>query len=114
VLFDFGQDALRPAALPTLRRIATDLTSRIPNANVQVDGHTDAIGEDAANLELSTRRADAVKQWMSTEGGVAQARISTRGYGESAPIAPNATAAGADNPAGPAQNRRVVISAGGS
>ncbi len=112
VLFDFGQAELKPAALPTLRRISADLQGRIPNANVQVDGHTDAIGEDAANLDLSTRRAEAVKAWLSTDGGVTQARIRTTGYGESAPIVPNATPSGVDDPTGRAQNRRVVISAG--
>ena len=112
VLFDFGQAELKPAALPTLQRIAADLQGRMPNATVQVDGHTDAVGEDAANLELSTRRADAVKRWLSSEGGVAEARIRTKGYGESAPVAPNATPSGADDPDGRAQNRRVVIAAG--
>jgi outer membrane protein OmpA-like peptidoglycan-associated protein len=79
---------------------------------VQVDGHTDAVGEDAANLELSTRRAEAVKRWLSTEGGVAESRIRTTGYGESAPVAQNTTPSGADDPDGRAQNRRVVIAAG--
>ena len=43
--------------------------------------------EDAANLELSTRRAEAVKRWLSAEGGVAESRIRTTGYGESSPVA---------------------------
>lgn len=113
VLFDFGRAELKPAAIPTLRRIAADLLARVPDASVQVDGHTDDVGDDAANVDLSTRRAEAVEAWLSAEGGVAASRIRTRGYGESAPVAPNATPTGADDPQGRAQNRRVVISATG-
>lgn len=58
------------------------------------------------------RGGGPVKRWLSTDGGVAGPRIRTTGYGESAPIAPNASPTGADNPDGRAQNRRVVISAG--
>jgi outer membrane protein OmpA-like peptidoglycan-associated protein len=113
VLFDFGQAEVKPAAVATLRRIAADLRVRIPNGTVQIDGHTDAVGGDAENLVLSTRRAEAVKQWLSSEGAVPADRIRTRGYGETAPVAPNAAADGTDDPAGRTKNRRVVISATG-
>ena len=104
---------MKPAAEATLRRIAADLRIRIPSGTVQIDGHTDSVGGDAENLALSTRRADAVKQWLSTDGDVPADRIRTRGYGETAPVVLNAGADGTDDPAGRTKNRRVVISATG-
>jgi outer membrane protein OmpA-like peptidoglycan-associated protein len=97
--------------VPTLRRIVADLKRRFPAGSIRVDGHSDGKGTDAYNADLSTRRADAVKRWLGTEGGIAAARITTRGYGEKAPIARETTSTGADDPAGRAKNRRVVISA---
>jgi outer membrane protein OmpA-like peptidoglycan-associated protein len=72
-------------------------------AKVVVEGHTDSAGPAAFNLELSQRRAAAVKAWLVQKGGVAAGRIEAKGYGPRKPIADNATSEGR------AKNRRVVF-----
>ena len=67
---------------------------------VRVDGHTDSVGEDAFNLDLSRRRAAAVVTYM-TGKGVAAERLASEGFGETRPKADNKTAAGR------AENRRI-------
>jgi OOP family OmpA-OmpF porin len=67
-----------------------------------LEGHTDSVGTDAYNADLSLRRAEAVKQKLSVDYAIDVSRISTHGYGESRPIASN------DNDQGRARNRRVV------
>jgi OOP family OmpA-OmpF porin len=69
---------------------------------VSVEGHTDSIGSDAYNQRLSERRAKAVRDYMISQG-IDASRITTRGFGESKPVADNKTAAGR------AENRRVEI-----
>ncbi|WP_344858323.1 OmpA family protein [Planomonospora alba] len=111
VLFDFDSAAIKPEAAAELRRIARRITEKAASgATVQVDGHTDARGDDAHNQTLSERRARAVADWLATEGGIPRPRLRARGYGESKPAAPNTKADGSDDPAGRAKNRRVVIS----
>jgi len=75
---------------------------KYPEANMEVIGHTDSIADDAYNLDLSNRRAATVKNWL-VRNGISADRITTRGMGESQPIADNETEAGR------AQNRRVEI-----
>ncbi len=71
-------------------------------------GHTDSVGDDKANLELSKARAAAVREWLASKGGLDAKRITVEGRGETEPIAPNETDAG-DNPVGRQRNRRVEI-----
>ncbi|WYX30866.1 OmpA family protein [Achromobacter denitrificans] len=105
VLFDFDKAAIRPAAEPTLRDIASLVKS--PSAGVvTIEGHTDSKGSASYNKELSLRRAKAVAQWLASQG-VDPARLSTKGLGDTRPVQPNKLANGADNPQGRAQNRRV-------
>jgi outer membrane protein OmpA-like peptidoglycan-associated protein len=73
-----------------------------PNINVEIDGHTDSYGSDAYNQKLSENRAKSVYDYFANHGVDAQ-RLSYKGYGESQPIADNATAAGRK------QNRRVEL-----
>jgi len=68
---------------------------------VKIVGHTDADGADAANLDLSKRRAASVKTTLAKEFGIDESRMDTDGKGESQPIDKN------DSPAGKANNRRV-------
>ncbi len=103
VLFDFDRSDLKPGAIPTLQVIAGQLKDLPDGTPVEVDGHTDDKGTDAYNDQLSSQRAEAVATWLKTEGGVARDRITTKGYGEQVPVAPNDTE---DNRA---KNRRVVI-----
>jgi len=103
VLFDFDQFDLKPEATPTLQTIAAELQDLPEGATVKVDGHTDADGTDAYNEDLSAKRAEAVANWLRTEGGVPGDLITTEGYGEAAPVAAN------DTEANRALNRRVVV-----
>jgi OmpA-OmpF porin, OOP family len=100
ILFDVNSDKIKPTSYGTLKQIADVLTQNA-DVKVKIIGHTDSDGADNANLELSKKRAAAVKQALSTEFGVDGGRIQTDGMGESKPVADNNTAEGK------AQNRRV-------
>jgi OmpA-OmpF porin, OOP family len=103
ILFAFDSAELPPTAGPA---IAALLAAVPPAAAVSIVGHTDSLGDDAYNLDLSQRRADAVA------GTVASARpdlaLTSEGRGEAEPVAPNENG-GEDNPDGRAANRRVEI-----
>ena len=99
VNFEFAKDQLTVEAKGILDAILPGLAAQ-PKLTLQISGHTDAIGTDAYNKALSQRRANAVKTYLVGKG-VAIERLTTVGYGESKPIADNATDAGR------AENRRV-------
>lgn len=101
VLFQTGSAALRPAAVARLEPLAGYLEAN-PEARVRIDGHTDSVGSDAANLLLSRNRSGSVADLLA-ETGVDPDRLQLEGHGESAPVATNATAAGRQ------QNRRVEV-----
>ena len=101
VLFDTGQAALKTGALTTLDRLV-QFMGDYPERSVRIEGHTDSAGSDEANLQLSQRRADAVRQALISRG-IDAGRVSATGYGETRPIAGNDTAAGRQ------QNRRIEI-----
>jgi outer membrane protein OmpA-like peptidoglycan-associated protein len=108
VLFDYDKATLKPEAEQALKKVAVVL-SQFPESKVTVEGYTDSKGTKSINMQLSVARAQAVKDWLVTNGGVAAASISTKGFGEQYPIAPNKNANGSDNPIGRALNRRVSI-----
>src|SRR5438309_9133142 len=108
VLFDYDKAALKPEAEQALKKVAVVL-SQFPESKVTVEGYTDSRGTKAANMQLSRERAQAVKDWLVKNGGVLAANISTKGFGEQYPIAPNKNTDGSDNPLGRALNRRVSI-----
>jgi outer membrane protein OmpA-like peptidoglycan-associated protein len=99
--FPIGEATLADGDLPILDRIAELLLQR-PTLTARVEGHTDSSGRDEVNLALSQARADAVRQALA-ERGVSAARIEAVGYGETRPIADNATRAGRD------RNRRIEL-----
>ncbi len=101
VLFASGSASLQPGAREKIRQLAGVL-NRYPRTTVQVVGHTDNRGSEAANLELSRRRAQAVAEELVL-AGVSSTRITTFGRGASSPVAGN------DTPEGRAMNRRVEI-----
>lgn len=109
VLFDFDKDSIRPDAETALRQLSGVLTKRYANNPLQINGHTDAIADDAYNQDLSERRAASVKRWLSKQDNVAESRMTTQGYGESKPVAPNTKPDGSDNPEGRQRNRRVEV-----
>jgi outer membrane protein OmpA-like peptidoglycan-associated protein len=106
VLFDFDKHDLRPAAGPSLEKVAAVLKAH-PKAAATIGGHTDGKGNDQYNQKLSERRADSVRRWLA-EHGVAT-RMSAHGFGRTKPVAPNTMPNGADNPDGRQKNRRVEI-----
>ncbi|WP_308910270.1 OmpA family protein [Pseudokordiimonas caeni] len=99
--FDFGSARLRPESEAVLAEIIA-LHKADPGARFSVEGHTDAIGSDAANLALSQARAEAVVAALAARGATADAFTPT-GFGASQPVADNATDAGR------ARNRRVTL-----
>jgi outer membrane protein OmpA-like peptidoglycan-associated protein len=101
VNFDFDKYNIRPDAVPILEQACKTLKEE-PNVDVSCDGYTDSIGTDAYNQRLSERRADAVRNWL-VKCGIPASRLSTRGFGETNPVASNATAEGR------AQNRRTEL-----
>ncbi len=108
VLFDYDKAVLKPEAEQALKKVAVVL-SQFPESNVTVEGYTDSKGTKATNMQLSRERAQAVKDWLVKNGGVAAPNITTKGFGEQYPIAANKNADGSDNPLGRALNRRVSI-----
>ncbi len=108
LLFEFGSDGLRPSAEEKLRRVAAVLVNAGRGRRIFVEGHSDAIGAELFNLELSRRRAAAVAGALR-QAGVAPALLSAAGYGSKYPVASNEAPDGRDDPAGRARNRRVEI-----
>lgn len=108
MLFDFDKATIRPSALPKLRKLAR-LIKEIGKGLVQVNGHTDSKGGETYNLKLSRRRAEAVATWLAQQGEIDAARLETKGYGESRPVASNKHPDGSDYPEGRQKNRRVKV-----
>jgi OOP family OmpA-OmpF porin len=100
ILFNTNSDKIRPESYGVLKEIATTLKEN-PGVKVKIIGHTDSDGDDAANLDLSKRRAASVRIVLTTELGIDGTRFETDGMGESKPVADNKTSEGK------AQNRRV-------
>jgi outer membrane protein OmpA-like peptidoglycan-associated protein len=103
-LFEFDKADILPTAEANLRKLA-ELIGKT-HGTVLLKGYTDAKGDDAYNLGLSKRRADAVKVWMVANGIPAE-RLDAAGHGEADPVAPNQQPDGSDNPNGRTKNRRV-------
>jgi outer membrane protein OmpA-like peptidoglycan-associated protein len=106
VLFDFDKSELRPGADAALQKIATALAAAPPVA-VTIDGHSDGIGNADYNQRLSERRAAAVEAWLRSHG--VAGKMTSKGWGASKPLVPNANPDGSDNPANRQKNRRVEI-----
>ena len=100
ILFDTGSDRLKPESATVIQSIARGLETN-PNLKLQIEGHTDSVGTAAQNLDLSKRRAEAVKAVLVSQFKVDPARLTTAGLGQTKPIDTN------DTPQGRAQNRRV-------
>lgn len=108
VLFDFDKADLLPKAEDTLSKAAAIVKERA-KGTVRIEGHTDSKGDDAYNMKLSERRANAVRDWFRTKGGLSSFTFDTKGRGETQPVAPNQKADGSDDPEGRQKNRRVQI-----
>ena len=108
VLFEFGRSDLTGEAQGRVQGIADVLNNQAQGRRVSIEGHTDAIGSEEANQRLSERRAASVAGALTTSG-VKPARVTTTGYGERYPVAPNTNPDGSDNLTGRAKNRRVEV-----
>jgi outer membrane protein OmpA-like peptidoglycan-associated protein len=101
VLFDFGKYDLKPEAREKLAKL-TGIVLGHPGLNLAVEGYTDNIGTDQVNQTLSEKRAESVRTYL-VQQGLADASVSSQGFGKSSPVADN------DTPAGRQKNRRVEI-----
>jgi outer membrane protein OmpA-like peptidoglycan-associated protein len=101
ILFPFNSTEILPAGKSNLQQLASSL-EKYPNSDVLIVGHTDSVGTDAYNLDLSQRRALAASAYLQSLSVPAN-RLRTTGKGESEPIQPN------DTEEGRAKNRRVEI-----
>jgi outer membrane protein OmpA-like peptidoglycan-associated protein len=101
VLFDTGSYTLKPGAREKLAKISGIVLAH-PGLTLQIEGHTDSVGGDEFNQQLSERRADSVRDFLA-EQGVAASSITARGFGKTQPVASN------DTPEGRQRNRRVEL-----
>jgi outer membrane protein OmpA-like peptidoglycan-associated protein len=99
ITFAFGSAEILPESEETLRRGLALLRDN-PDARIEIGGHTDNIGREQTNRQLSLARANSVRNWL-VEHGIDPARLTTRGYASSQPVATN------DTEEGRAQNRRI-------
>lgn len=99
IYFEFDKDELMPRSFVELNKLLKIMREN-PKLSIEIDGHTDSLGDDNYNLNLSRRRAESVVKFL-TENKISQSRLSARGAGERQPIASNETDEGR------AQNRRV-------
>ncbi len=100
ILFDVNSATLKAESYGSMKEIANILKEGT-DLKVKIVGHTDADGSDASNLDLSKRRAAAVKAALAKEFGIDESRMETDGKGETEPLDKN------DSPAAKANNRRV-------
>jgi outer membrane protein OmpA-like peptidoglycan-associated protein len=100
VKFETGKAILKAESFALLDEIASTLQIHPEITQIEIGGHTDDQGSDSSNLTLSQNRANAVRDYL-VKKGIATSRMTTMGYGETRPIAPNKLATGR------AQNRRV-------
>lgn len=101
LLFDFNSDRVKADAAANLRNLAASL-DKYPNSSLLVVGHTDAVGSDEFNQDLSERRARSTALYLASQG-VSAGRLQTVGRGEIEPVAPN------DSDVGMQKNRRVEV-----
>ncbi len=99
ISFQFAKATLTPESFPELNRIANTMIETT-KLTIELGGHTDNVGGDAANLKLSQDRADTVREYLIGKG-IEPDRVASKGYGEARPVATN------DTPEGQAANRRV-------
>jgi OOP family OmpA-OmpF porin len=102
ILFDTGLDRLKPESAPVIQAVAKGLDTN-PTLKLLIEGHTDSAGDAAQNLDLSRRRAEAVKAVLVTQFKMDASRLTTAGLGATKPIDSN------DTPQGRSQTRRVEL-----
>jgi outer membrane protein OmpA-like peptidoglycan-associated protein len=101
ILFDTGKSTIQPESRKCLEEVVKLLNDN-PGWRMQVEGHTDNVGAKAANQKLSEERAAAVVAWLASNG-IERSRLTSKGFGDSVPVAENGTEEGR------AKNRRVAL-----
>jgi len=107
IFYDFNSASLRPESKVSLGKLIVIMQDN-PGIKVEISSHTDSIGSDLYNLNLSQLRAQSCVDYIISNG-IGKERISAKGYGKSKPIAPNSLPDGKDNPAGRQLNRRTAF-----
>ncbi len=102
ILFGVNSANIRPESTPTLEEIA-EMLQEHPDLRIAIEGHTDSTGDEDRNLELSERRAFAVRDFLIETYGIEPGRLAAAGFGESRPVDEN------DTPEGRQNNRRVEL-----
>ena len=102
ILFDTGKASIKSDSEKVLQTIG-DVLKANAALKLEIQGHTDNVGQKAANQTLSQQRAESVRQYLITKFGIASARLTAVGFGDSKPVGPNTTEDGR------AQNRRVEL-----
>jgi outer membrane protein OmpA-like peptidoglycan-associated protein len=101
IQFDFDSAVIKPESYSLLREFSNALQNALSAAKIEINGHTDNIGSISYNLDLSKRRAQAVKQYLVSVYGIAEHRLTIKANGKTQPIESN------DTEQGRALNRRV-------
>jgi len=101
IFFDTDKSTLKETSFPELHKLR-EILKFYPELKIEIQGHTDNIGDDLYNMGLSKERANAVMTWL-VKSGIAAERLKAKGLGESMPIASN------DNEEGRAKNRRTEL-----
>lgn len=102
IVYETNSDVIKPESEPVLQIVHDYLDQEDDITMLRIEGHTDSDGADAANLDLSKRRAMSVSRWLVGKG-ISCKRLMPVGFGETKPIASN------DTPDGKAQNRRTAF-----
>ena len=108
IRFDYNKIIIKGTAHSELNE-GINFIKRYPGSRIEIAGHTDNLGTPQYKQTLSEKRAEAVREYLIRAGGVDPAKISSVGYRDLYPVAPNKKPDGRDNPEGRAQNRRVDI-----
>lgn len=104
--FEFGKSEVNKASKKHLETVLVKQLKENPSIIIEIGAHTDDVGSELYNMQLSQKRAESIVNFLA-ENGISKKRMIAKGYGETAPIALNKLADGADNPDGRAKNRRT-------
>lgn len=105
IYFDFDKSDITPQAAVELNKLV-DILKDNGEIKIEMGSHTDSVGTQDYNIQLSQRRAESTVRYL-INSGISQERLTARGYGETKPVARNSNPDGSDNPVGRARNRRT-------
>ena len=103
IQFEYNKAVIRDESTDLMNEIASVIKKHPEIKKIRLEGHTDNVGSKKFNMDLSLRRAKAVREWLVTKGGLEASRFEVAGFGFDKPIAPN------DTEEGRAKNRRVAF-----